>query len=159
MNAQSLVQSFQYTAHTIHLQLSNITHADSLKQPITNGYTIHWLLGHIVSARSVPLQRIDAKPVWDEQTRARYRSGSVPIITDAPDVLRLSDLMLLFDLTHDRLTNGLAQLTDEQLRADSGYGDNTVFESFLYFHFHETYHVGQMTMIAEALGYPASYPL
>lgn len=28
---------------------------------------------------------------------------------------------------------------------------------FLYFHFHESYHVGQMTMIAELLGRQAAY--
>jgi len=39
----------------------------------------------------------------------------------------------------------------------SGYQENTVAESLLYFHFHETYHAGQMTIIAELLGKRAKY--
>lgn len=34
---------------------------------------------------------------------------------------------------------------------------NTLAESLLYFHFHEAYHVGQLTMVAEALGKSAKY--
>ena len=89
--------------------------------------------------------------------RARYRNGSDPIHEDEPDVLQLSVLMELFDQTHERLISGLEQLTISQLRASSNYDNNTIFESFLYFHFHETYHVGQMTMVAEYLGKPATY--
>jgi len=141
------------------MQLAGITHAESLKQPIPNGHSINWLLGHIVSSRSVPLERVKADSVWDEATRARYRHGSPPITQDAPDVLTLSDLTASFDLSHQRLTDGFASMIDAEFQSPSGYGNNTVIESLLYFHFHESYHVGQMTMIATALGYSAAYPI
>ena len=48
-------------------------------------------------------------------------------------------------------------MTDDHLRTHSGYGKNSIYESFLYFHFHETYHLGQLTMIAEYLGKPSAY--
>ncbi len=159
MHAQTLIQSFQYTADTLQLQLCDITHAESLLQPIAGGHSINWLLGHIVSSRSIPLSRVNAAPVWDDSIRARYRNGSQPITEDAPDVLSLSALKSLFALTHERLIDGLSVMTEAQLKAHSGYGENSVFQSFLYFHFHEAYHVGQLTMIAESLGYSAAYPM
>ena len=97
MNAQSLIQSFNYTADVIHNQLKDITHEEGLVQPIKNGHSINWLLGHIISARSVPLQRVNAEAVWNEDARARYRNGSDPIGTDEALVLKLPQLLDLFD--------------------------------------------------------------
>ena len=157
MDAQALIKNYNYTAEVIHTQLETVTHDESLIQPIRDGHSINWLLGHIVSARSIPLQRVNADPVWNDDSRARYRNGSQPINKDEPHVLNLSALLDLFDQTHTRLISGLETLTPSQLSAPSGYGNNTIFESFLYFHFHETYHVGQLTMIAEFIGKPATY--
>ena len=157
MNAQSLIQSFNYTADVIHNQLKDMTHEESLVQPIKNGHSINWLLGHIVSARTIPLQRVNAETVWSDDIRARYRNGSDPISNDESGVLHLSQLLSLFDQTQTRLVSGLQSMTDDQLRAHSGYGKNSIYESFLYFHFHETYHLGQMTMIAEHIGKPSAY--
>ncbi len=157
MNAQSLIQIFNYNAEVIHTQLENVTHEEGLLQPIAGGHSINWLLGHIISARSVPLERVRASQVWDNSTRARYRNGSAPINKDEPNVIYLSRLMKLFDQTHERLIAGLEELTPEQLNNPSGYENNTNFESLLYFHFHETYHVGQLTMVAQHIGKPVAY--
>ena len=157
MNSQSLIPIFNYNAEVIRTQLENVTHEESLQQPTAGGHSINWLLGHIISARSVPLQRVHANQVWDNDTRSRYRSGSAPINQDEPGVIHLSNLLKLFDQAHERLITGLEKLTPEQLSAPSGYESNTNFESFLYFHFHETYHVGQLTMVAEHIGKPTAY--
>jgi uncharacterized damage-inducible protein DinB len=155
MNAETLVKSYAYTADVIHRQLVDVTHEESLEQ--VGPHSINWLLGHIVSARAIPLKRVGAAQVWDDESRSRYRNGSAPITADEPGVLRLEDLLTLFEQSQERLIAGLRTLTPEQLRADSGYGGNSVFESFLYFHFHETYHLGQLTMVAEGLGKPSAY--
>ena len=117
--------------------MQDITHQESLIQIRDGGHCINWLLGHLISARTIPLQRVNAELVWSDDARARYRNGSAPIDADGQGVLRLEDLKTLFDMTHERLIIGLQATTDEQLRAHSGYGENTMFESFLYFHFHE----------------------
>jgi uncharacterized damage-inducible protein DinB len=157
MNAQLLIQSYTYTFEIVQDQLENVTHEESLVPFIDGGHSINWLVGHLVSSRTVPLQHVNAKLVWSEDRRARYRNGSAPINQDAPDVVRLPELMNLFDQTQERLVSGLKSLTPDQISAPSGYGRNTVVESLMYFHFHETYHVGQLTMVAEFLGKPAAY--
>ena len=157
MNGESLAKSYEYSANIVHRQASEISHAESLMQPIAGGHSINWLLGHIVSARTFPLHFAGGKPVWSDEARARYRDGSEPIVIDGPGVLPLPELIELHDLSHSRLHLGLRAMSDAALSAAGGFKNNSVCESLLYFHFHETYHVGQMTMIAELLGRSAKY--
>ena len=157
MNAGCLVANFEYTADVIRQQLREISHVESLRQPIADGHSINWLIGHIVSSRSLPLQFVDAPPVWSEEAWARYRNGSLLIGADGPGIFELGELIELFEMSQRNLLAGLKTITASKLNMPSGYADNTLFESFHYFHFHETYHLGQMTMIAELLGKRAKY--
>ncbi len=157
MNSNALIKSFEYTADIIRQQAAEISHEESLRQPVSEGHSANWLLGHIVSARSFPLRYVGASPVWSDEDRARYRDGSPPIGADGPGVFDFRTLLEYFDISQRRLLAGLSKMSAESLSAPSGYTANTVFESLLYFHFHETYHVGQLTMVAEALGKRAKY--
>jgi len=153
MDAQVLIQAFDYNKEVIENQLKNVTHQDSLIQVPDTGQSINWLLGHIISARSIPLQRVQAKPVWADNARARYRNGSQP----DDNGMDIEMLKKLFFLSHERLIEGLGRMNEEELRAYSDYGNNNMFQSFLYFHFHETYHIGQLTMVAMAIGKEGAY--
>jgi uncharacterized damage-inducible protein DinB len=157
MNAQSLVKIYEYNAEVIQTQMDDITHKESLVQPVDGSHSINWLLGHIISARSIPLQRVGAKQVWDETSRARYRNNSAPINKDEEHVLHIDDLVSLFNQTQNRLLAGLTAMTPDDLASPSGYGTNSIYESFQYFHFHEAYHTGQLTMVAAYLGRPTAY--
>lgn len=157
MQAAHLAKSFGYTADVLWQQLSEISHEESLRQPVAGGHSINWLTGHIVSSRSTPLMHVGAQPVWSEAARERYRDGSLPIGAQGPSVLRLQALIRLLEHSQNRLIAGLQRLSDAELAQPSGYGSNTLAESLLYFHFHEAYHVGQLTMVAESLGKSAKY--
>ncbi len=153
----ALSKCFEYTADTVRTQVRDISHTESLVQPFENAHTINWLLGHIVSARTTPLTLVGAKTVWSDKSRARYRHGSSPIKGQDESVLQFDVLEGLFIQTQYRFQAGLQTMDDDALLQPSGHGHNGVFNSLLYFHFHESYHVGQMTMVAEALGKPAAY--
>ena len=157
MSGAFLAEGFEYTAEVIRTQVSEISPRVALIQPFAESHSVNWLLGHIVSSRSTPLTLLNQAQVWDEGKRARYRDGSEPIGAAAPDVLPINRLMNLFECSQSRLIAGLEGMTDFQLMKSSGYGQNTVLHSLLYFHFHETYHVGQLTIIAELLGKRAKY--
>lgn len=45
-----------------------------------------------------------------------------------------------------------------RLAKSFGYSGDSIAESLLNFHFHETCHAGQMTMIVEQFGRNAKYP-
>ena len=157
MQAARLDICFAYTADVIGQQLSEISHEESLRQPNAGGHSVNWLIGHIVSSRSGPLSHVGAPPVWSEAARRRYRNGSPPIGAPGPGVLELVELIRLFELSQDRLVDGLRRLTDADMAQASGYGENSLADSLLYFYFHECYHVGQLTMLAEWLGKSAKY--
>ncbi len=152
-----LARSFAYTADIISQQLSEISREDSLRQPIAGEHSINWLTGHIISSRSTPLKYVGADPVWPDAARDRYRDGSPPITAPDARVLELAALIRLFERSQDRLIAGLESLSDAELTQPSGYGRHTLAESLLYFHFHESCHVGQLTMVAESLGSKAKY--
>ncbi|MCY4537785.1 MAG: DinB family protein [Chloroflexi bacterium] len=154
---RALLNCFEYSAETIRMQVAVVGHAESLFQPFDNSHSINWLLGHIVSARTTPLSLLGAENVWSDARRARYRHGSSPIGYQDESVLQFDELVRLFNETQCWLQASLQSIDDAALLRPSGYGKNSVFDSLLYFHFHESYHVGQMTMIAEALGKPAAY--
>ena len=157
MTSAALAKCFAYTAEIIRNQVSEISQREALIQPFADSHSVNWLLGHIVSSRSFPLQLLRQAPVWDEETRAPYRDGSEPIGGEAPDVLPIGNLMSLFECSQSRIVAGLSEISDFQLNESSGYAQNTVLDSLLYFYFHETYHVGQLTIIAELLGKRAKY--
>ncbi|MCY3778887.1 MAG: DinB family protein [Chloroflexi bacterium] len=157
MIAKALITSFEYSGEVIAQQVAEISHDESLRQAVAEGHSANWLLGHIVSARSYPLRFVRASPVWSDDERAHYRDGSQAIGADKPGVIDFRTLHEYFDLSQSRLLTGLERMAANEFSAPSGYAANTVFESLLYFHFHETYHVGQLTMVAEALGKRAKY--
>lgn len=154
---QALIYAFEYDAQVIHNQLQDVSHAESLLQPIADSHSINWLLGHIVSARSLPLKHVGSEPVWSDEQRARYRDGSAPIGAEGPGVLPLATLLEAFDESHERLIRGLQAISSEVLTTPVEYRGRTVFNNLFYYHFHETYHIGQMTMIGEALGKKTAY--
>lgn len=157
MKSKPLITGFEYTADIIRQQASEFTTRETLVQPYAGSHSINWLLGHILSSRSFPLKLLGEAQVWDEDARARYGDGSNPIGAEESGVLPVPELMALFETSQRRLIAGLSRITGEQLANPSGFRENTVLDSLLYFHFHETYHVGQMTMIAELLGKRAKY--
>ena len=151
MSGHSMAMSYRYTTEVIRQQVSEIEHRESLLQPITSGHCVNWLLGHIISSRSFPLQFVGQDPVWSGAGRARYRNGSKPIGPDDPDATGIGVLMDLFELPQSSLLAGLESIKDADLAAPSGYEGNTVYESLLYFHFHETYHVGQIRQVRQLI--------
>ena len=157
MTGAFLAKGFEYTAEIIRKQVSEISPRESLIQPFAGSHSVNWLLGHIVSSRSTPLKLLNQAQLWEEEIRARYRDGSEPIGAAAPGVLPIDRLMHMFELSQSRILVGLDEMTGDRLFESSGYAQNTVLDSLLYFYFHETYHVGQLTIIAELLGKRAKY--
>lgn len=146
---------YRHPAELIPLQLTAVTHEDSLRQPPNTPNSLNWLLGHILSSRSRVLTWVGEAPVWTEDVRSRYRGGSAPITGDGPGVLPFAHLLADFEESQARLVRGLTNIDEAEFDQPSGFHDNTIAESLSYFYFHEAYHIGQMADVATALGYAA----
>lgn len=148
----ALLQLFRYNHQLVTQQMAEITHAESLMQPPFEANCLNWLLGHIISSRSSVLRMVGQPSVWTEEQRSRYRYGSEPITQADNGVLRLETLLSDFNVSQERLTMGLAGMSYDDLCQPSGFNNNTLGESLLYFQYHEVYHIGQMTYLSQMLG-------
>lgn len=149
---QALIKMFTLNNTLLNRQISTITHAESLVQPENLPNSINWLVGHLVSSRSMALQRVKQEPMWSDEVRARYRNGSLPIKEDGEGVQQFETLVATYNESQERLIRGLEAMTLEDLSQYSGFGENSVGDSLAYFHFHEAYHIGQIADVATALG-------
>lgn len=152
VHPQALIKMFGYNAELINKQLSDMTHDESLLQLPFEGNCLNWILGHIISSRTMALQFVGVQPLWTDAQRARYRHGSPNIIEDGVEVMRLETLLTTFNESQERLVAGLHQMTYQDMCQPSGYRDNLVGDSLGYFHFHEAQHVGQILYLAQFAG-------
>lgn len=154
LHPQAVTKLFDYNIRLLNKQTERLTHADSLVQPNFDGNSINWIIGHLISSRTHALMRVGEQPVWDDDTRARYRHRSAPISDDEPGVLPLETLLRDINESQRRLVAGLSQMTYDQMCQPSGYEDKTIGDSLAYFQFHEAHHVGQVVYIAPLVGQP-----
>ena len=152
IHPQALIKMFGYNAELIIKQSADMSHAESLLVPSFEANTFNWVLGHIVSARSIPLRNVREEPIWTDEQRARYRNGSDNIVADGEGVFLLGELVAVFKLSQERLLTGLDRMTYEDMCKPSGYQDNTMGDSLAYFQFHEAHHIGQILYLAQMTG-------
>lgn len=152
IHPQALIKMFSYNAELIIKQSAEMTHTESLLIPPFEANTFNWVLGHIVSARSIPLRNVREEPIWTDNQRARYRNGSANVVADGDGVFLLEELVTVFKLSQERLLTGLERMTYEDMCKLSGYQHNTIGDSLAYFHFHEAHHIGQILYLAQMAG-------
>lgn len=155
--AQIVIQQFDYNAQVVRNQLDGLTHIESITPAYPEGHTINWLLGHVVSTRAAILRYLQVEAVMTAEMRVRYRNGTPPINGEGAGVLPLEQLAELFDLTQERLVLGMSKATPERLAEPALDPGKTILEHIFYLHFHETYHIGQMTMLAGVMGKPTAF--
>jgi hypothetical protein len=152
IHPDALVKLFEYNALLVNKQLVGMSDAECLLHPPFTDDCINWLLGHMISARTRVLGVVDRPPVWDDAKRARYKSGAAPVTELGNGVLPIEVLLSDFNVSQQRLVDGLQHTTFEQLSKMSGYEKNTVADSLAYFHYHEAVHVGQIIYLAQYAG-------
>lgn len=152
VHPKALIKLYVYNLQLINKQTADMTHAESLLQLPFEGNSLNWILGHIVSSRTLPIQRVGEQPVWTELQRARYRHGSSTVLQDGEGVMQLADLLTDLNLSQERLVRGLSRMSYEEMCQPSGYQDNTLGDTLAYFQFHEAHHVGQILYLAQFAG-------
>jgi uncharacterized damage-inducible protein DinB len=149
---QALARMFAYSFNWLNANRVGLTDEEAFQFPIRGGNNLNWLLGHIVSSRSRVLEILRQQPVWDEVQRAPYRSGSQPVSGLQSGVLPIEAIWNAYDLSQQRIAKGFQQITFEELAHPSGFAENTYGDSLAYFHFHETFHMGEISALLQALG-------
>lgn len=146
--AQALIDDYAFNTWLIHDHIDGITDDESLLQPPFQANCLNWILGHIVWRRNSVLEALGLAPLWDEEVSALYMSGSSPL-ADQPGARRFADLVSDLDQTLSALSAAIASLPDAGLNevVENDRGAKRVIEHLQGFHWHETYHIGQLDIL------------
>jgi hypothetical protein len=121
----------------------------------TSGNTAHWLLGHLLDTRFQLLERLGV-PVPIEPWQSEYRMGAKP----GPELPGPTPVELLqrFGAAGESLARSIDSLSEAELAADWGKkipnGGTSVLDALRFYHFHETYHLGQIGLLRRQMGRP-----
>ena len=120
-----------------------------VEQASSNPY---WVLGHVTHYRALLLGKLDGAMTSPLDA---FAIGTTPPTVIDPPVEQIVDL---FKRCGEGLVKLIPQLTDEQLAADSGrkfsHGNHTVAGMLHFLIFHESYHLGQISVVNRAVGNP-----
>jgi hypothetical protein len=146
--AHSLIREYETNTWLIHRHVDGISDEESLLQLPFEANCLNWILGHIIGRRNSSLEALNLPPLWDEEISARYKSGSQPIKSQV-DARRFGDLLADLDESQRALAAALEVATDAALDrvVVNDRGAMPAVEHLQGFHWHETYHIGQLDIL------------
>ena len=152
--AQTLIDDYASNSWLIHRLVDGITHEASLYQLPFSANCLNWLLGHIVWRRTSALTTLDLPSPWGETIIAKYQTNSKPI-QSSKDARHLAKLLADLDYTQQVLSVKLANIEDTELDkvVVNDRGEKRVIEHLQGFHWHETYHIGQLDILRAFIEY------
>lgn len=149
MNPKTLAMLFKLTEYCTKVNTEGLTHDDSLIQPNGGGNCCNWVLGHILSSRNSILSLLGEERILSEEAAKLYQRSSDPIL-DGKDARSFESLLEDFARSQDRIMGALKRISGEDLARK--IDDETLGEKLATFHFHESYHVGQLGLLRRIAG-------
>lgn len=145
---QSVIEDYAFHNMLIHRFVDGITHEESVLQLPFEHNCMNWILGHIVTNRSHVLETVAAPHAWQEEVRALYHTDTPPIEPESKSV-RFGNLIKYLDESLALLRSVVENVSDEWLdETHSNYrGEKTRYAHVTGFHWHETFHVGQLEIL------------
>lgn len=163
---EAVVVILEYNLGALKLNLRDLSHDESVRQPAGAGNTINWLVGHMLRTRKTWLTVLgDEGPLTDDAELASAlaaapygRGESLPADDPEGVALALETLHALFADTQPRLHAALRSLDDERLLEPAPFSprradDETLGGLCAGLAFHEAYHVGQTGILRRQLGH------
>jgi len=146
--AQALIDDYETNTWLIHRHVDGVSDEDSLLQLPFQANCLNWILGHIVWRRNSVLAALGLPPLWEEDVTSMYRTSSDPI-TPQSSVRRFTDLLADLDKTQEAIIATLKDVTDAGLDkvVTNDRSAKRVIEHLQGFHWHETYHIGQLEIL------------
>ena len=146
--AQIVASDYQFHNRLIHHFVGDTTHAESVLQLPFAHNCLNWILGHVVANRSHVLEAVGIDHEWQDSIRKRYHQDTPPVKT-SEDGWPLTQLMAHLDESVQFLS-GLDEAVDETFMSElfANYrGEKGRFEHAQSFHWHETFHIGQLEIL------------
>jgi len=143
--AEDLIQDYEFTAMLVHRLVDGLTHAETLIQLPFDVNCLNWVLGHIVTNRSHALEVVGVEHAWQEDVRRLYNTGTENIKSDG-ESMQVDVLLKYLDESVTLFKTSIENVSDEYLseRFTNYRGEKTRETHLSGFHWHETYHIGQL---------------
>ena len=151
--AITLIDLLQFNHGAIHMQLKDITYAESLLQLPFQGNCMNWVVAHILTARQEWLDMLGLPAIMNEAELKAYGYGSEPV-TCAEQAIELDLLVKKLDESLATIVNRLENITQAELdgEVEIWRGKVPMAQALSFFLWHETYHTGQLEQLRQLAG-------
>ena len=151
--AKTLIDLLQFNHEIIHLQLKDITHAESLLQPPFRGNCMNWVIGHILDVRQGWLNLLGLPGILTEDEQKVYGYGS-EAITTAAQASHLDSLGKKLDESLATLVSKLENIAQADLdrEVEIWRGPLPLAQALSFMQWHEAYHTGQLELLRQLAG-------
>jgi len=151
---ETIISQLQFAQWAALRNLEGVTHEESVVRPSGGANDGNWVLGHVIAVRNRLIAAVGETPLWDEARIASYVAESTD---DTSGRLPLDELRQAFEITHQRLTAGIARLDEQALAQKAPFSpgnnpDETLQSLLTKIVVHESYHIGQIGILRHAMG-------
>ncbi len=154
---QTLERQALYTSSAFLSNLQEITDAEALQQPGTDGNCLNWVAGHVVLHRILNLAMLEAECPIDQAKYARYKRLSEPVTADGEGVVPLSEMIEDWTTLRKPFFAALREAELPVLEKKAPFSpindpEETVGSMAAGLLFHESYHIGQLGVLRRLVG-------
>lgn len=153
VDPQVIIGLFSTNAMVIQQQTAGLSHEESLLQLPFRGNCLNWVLGHIIASRVNTMKVLGIEPIWTEEQRVKYQTGSDPITPENADTaFPLADLLRDLEASQEQIAAHLATKTMDDMYLPSDRPERTMGQRLVGMAWHEGYHVGQTEYLRQLAG-------
>lgn len=152
MNGSFISKLFELNYGALFRNLDGVTHEDSLLEPQPGGNCLNWVLGHIVATRNRLLPLVGVQPIWPRENAFLY-SGRDEAQWSTTRAFHLDAIKTDLARSQQQLLTALDHLPAASLTTPTDSG-TPLGEVLGFFHFHESYHGGQVALLRRLVGKP-----
>ena len=146
-SAEIFTAYYEILHRVIKGELTGLTHAASLVQPLSGGNCLNRVLGHIVYyGRESVLGCLGEQVPWTQAESARYYKHSEPI-TRQEQALPLEQIIEALERSQALILAALQRLSEAELNEQ--LDEETRAEKIRGLQWHETYHAGQLELLGQ----------
>lgn len=150
MNGAFLSRLYEISYGALFRNLEGVTHEESLLEPRPAGNGLNWVLGHIVANRNRLLPMIGAQMIWAPEHAFLY-SGRDEAQWSTTKAFHLDAIKTDLARSQQMLMHALDHIPQQALLTPTDTGQ-PLGEVVGFFHFHESYHGGQVAMLRRIMG-------
>jgi hypothetical protein len=143
-----MIDNYKTNTWLIHHHVDGVSDEESLLQLPFEANCLNWILGHIVWRRNSVMTALGISPLWGDIKSLKYKTDSEPIMS-REDAEPFTALLADLDRAQQAIAAKLEEIADAALDdvVANDRGEKRVIEHLQGFHWHETYHIGQLEIL------------